>query len=349
MKYLQTLCEQAEVSLELKYYLLYLNALETALLKEAVKKNSGVYALTILKAFALKILFLLQHSPFLFGESDWQWRLKQSQSALTISKNTDDLRIALRQADDVISTANVTGAVRLKIESETKHRGVLTHEQAQCYESTRQAYITRQEALNALENTVDMTLQDTASFIQKLPPPSQTMATFQSDSPQFSHIHPLRPYNVKMAQARFSIENIHHQIQCEGNARIVYHALAKELGQKPTAEKIAEEIQKAKTSLQHRAERLEQKIEGHRRKITQQTQFAIEHRTQVTLAHANRIESISLPLAAMIHLLQPHVKCPCLFKLMTEAQTMQELLNYECGECRPAKQIINDTPSSRHL
>ena len=87
MKYLQTLCEQAEVSLELKYYLSYLNALEAALLKEAVKKNSGIYALNLLKAFALKILFLLQHSPFLFGESDWQWRLKQSQSALTISKN----------------------------------------------------------------------------------------------------------------------------------------------------------------------------------------------------------------------------------------------------------------------
>ncbi len=83
-----------------------------------------------------------------------------------------------------------------------------------------------------------------------------------------------------MAQARFSKENIHHQIQCEGNARIVYHALAKELGQKPKAEKIAEDVQKAKTSLQRRAERLEQKIEDHRRKIIQQTQFAIEHRTK---------------------------------------------------------------------
>jgi hypothetical protein len=64
MKYLQTLCGQAEVSLELKYYLLYLNALEAALLKEAVKKNSGVYALTILKAFALKILFLFNIPHF---------------------------------------------------------------------------------------------------------------------------------------------------------------------------------------------------------------------------------------------------------------------------------------------
>ena len=156
------------------------------------------------------------------------------------------------------------------------------------------------------------------------------MATFQSNSPQFSHIYPLRPYDVKMAQARFSIENIHHQIQCEGNARIVYHALAKELGQKPMAEKIAEEVQKAKTSLQHRAERLEQKIEDHRQKIIQQTQFAIEHRTQVNLAHANRIEHIALTLAAIIHTLQSHCPSHCqpLLNLMAEAQTMQKNLTH---------------------
>ena len=317
MKYLQIVCEQAEVSLELKYYLVYLNALEAALLKEAVKKNSRIYALNLLKAFALKILFLLQHSPFLFGESDWQWRLKQSQSALTASKNTDDLRIALCQADDVISTANVTGTVRQKIGNEAKHHGVLTHKQAQRYEYIRQECITRHESLNNLENTVDTTLQQTAPFDQKLP--SKKMATFL-------HTHSLRPYEVKMVQARFSKENIYHQIQSEGNARIVYHALAKELGQKSTAEKVAEDVQKAKTSLQHRAEQLEQKIENNRQKISQKTQFAMEHRTQVTLAHANRIEQIALTLAAIIHTVHPG-HCQPLLNLMVEAQSMQENLN----------------------
>ena len=327
MKYLQILCEQAEVSLELKYYVRYLNALEVALLKEAVKKNSGIYALNLLKAFALKIVFLLQHSPFLWGESDWQWRLKQSQSALAASKNSDDLRIALRQADDVISTANVTETVRNKIEGEAKNQSVLTHEQAQRYESIRQECINRHESLNNLENTVDTTLQDTAPFLQKFSPPSQAMATFQFTSPQFSH--PLRPYDMKMVQARFSKEHIHHQIQCESNARPVYQNLTKELGQKPMAEKVAEDVQKAKTSLQRHAERLEQKIEDNRHKISQQTQCAIEHRTQVTLAHANRIEQIVLTLAAIIHTMQSccSIHCQPLFNLMTEAQSMQKNLN----------------------
>ena len=43
------------------------------------------------------------------------------------------------------------------------------------------------------------------------------------------------------------------------------------------------------------------------------------------LAHARKIENISLSLAAMIHLLQPHIKCPCLFKLITEAQAHAEI------------------------
>ena len=110
---------------------------------------------------------------------------------------------------------------------------------------------------------------------------------------------------------------------------LVYQALAKELGQKPTAEKIAEDVQKAKTSLQHRAERLEQKIEDHRQKIIQQAQLAIEHRTQVTLAHANRIEQIALTLAAIIYTLQSRcsIHCQPLFNLMAEAQSLQENLN----------------------
>ena len=130
-----------------------------------------------------------------------------------------------------------------------------------------------------------------------------------------------------MVQTRLSKEYIHHQIQCEGDARIVYQSLARELGQKPAAEKMAEEVEKAKSCLQRHTEQIAEKTDHYRRQITEQTQFAIEHRTQVTFAHANRIESISLSLAAMIHLLQPHVKCPCLFKLMIEAQTMQESLN----------------------
>ncbi len=329
MKYLQTLCEKAGVSLELKYYLLYLNALEVALLKEAVNKNSGIYALTILKAFALKILFLLRHSACLWGEADWQWRLNQSQAALAASKNKDDLRIALRQADDVIATANVTESVRQKIGDKARHRGVLTHEQVQCYESIRQEYITRHESLSNLENTVETTLQETAPFDRELPSLSQVMAPFRSNSPQFSY--PLRPYDVKMTHARFSKENIHHQIQCEGNARIVYYALAKELGQKPMAEKVAEEVQRAKASLQSRAERLEQKIKDHRQKIIQQAQFAIEHRTQVNLAHANRIEHIALTLAAIIHSLQSHCASHCqpLLHLISETQSLQKSLNQQ--------------------
>ncbi len=131
-----------------------------------------------------------------------------------------------------------------------------------------------------------------------------------------------------MVQARLSTEHIRHQIQCEGDARIVYQSLARELRQKPAAEKMVEDVQKAQSCLQYRAEQLEQNIADNRRKILQQTRFAIEHRTQVTLAHANRVENIALSLAAIIHTLQSRCPCHCehLLNLMAEAQSMQKNL-----------------------
>ena len=108
----------------------------------------------------------------------------------------------------------------------------------------------------------------------------------------------------------------------------VYQDLTKEFMQKPAAEKMAEDVQKAKSCLQRRAEQTAEKTDHYRREILQQTRFAIEHRTQVTLAHAHRIENISLSLAAIIHTVQSHcpVHCQSLLNLMTEAQAMQKNL-----------------------
>ncbi len=327
MKYLQTLCEQADVHLTLKYYCPYLNALEERLLREAAQKKSTLYALHLLKALSLQILFLLQHSACLWGESYWQSLLTQSQSALTSRGDDQQLRMALHKTDEVISTASVTETVRKKIWREVKGHAILPDSQAQCYESARQECFTRQTALNELEDEVNTTLHDYHQVIEYTPPLSQSIPSFRPNSPTCSH--PLRSYDVKMVQTRLSKEYIHHQIQCEGDARIVYQSLTRELGQKPAAEKMAEAVEKTKDGLQRRAEKITEKTGHYRRQIIQQTQFAIEHRTQTTLAHANRIENIALSLAAIIHTVQSHCPSHCqpLLNLIAEAQSMQEILH----------------------
>lgn len=135
MKYLHTLSEQANVHLTLKHYCPYLNELEESFLREAVQQKSSIYALNLLKALFLKILFLLQHSAFLWAESPWQLLLIKSQSALTARGDSQKLRMALNQADEVISTAGVTEAVRKKIWSEVKNHAILSDREAQDYES----------------------------------------------------------------------------------------------------------------------------------------------------------------------------------------------------------------------
>ncbi len=49
--------------------------------------------------------------------------------------------------------------------------------------------LTRQEALNALENTVDTYPPGYCCIHPGVTITSRTMATFQSNSPQFSHSH----------------------------------------------------------------------------------------------------------------------------------------------------------------
>jgi hypothetical protein len=316
MKYLQTLCERADVHLTIKYYCPYLNALEERLLREAVQKQSTLYTLNLLKALSLKILFLLQHSAFLWGELPWQSLINQSQSALAARGDSQQLRMALHQADEVISTAGVTEVVRGKIWSEVKDHALLSDQQAQRYESVRQEYLTRQTALNELESATNTTLRDHHQLIGHSSLFNETIPSFR----------PLRSYEMKMIQSRLSKENIHHQIQCEGDARLVYQNLTKEFMQKPAAERMAEDVQKAKSRLQHCAEQAAEKTDRYRRQIIQQTRSAIEHRTQVTLAHAHRVENISLSLAAIIFMVQSYCPghCQPLLNLMVGAQAMQK-------------------------
>lgn len=62
------------------------------------------------------------------------------------------------------------------------------------------------------------------------------------------------------------------------------------------------------SGLQRQAERIADKTDQYRRQILQQTRFAIEQRTQISLAHANRVKQIALSLVTLIHTLQFH--CP---------------------------------------
>jgi hypothetical protein len=326
MKYLQTLCEHTELALELEYYLPYLNAQEAALLKEAVERNSRLYSLNLLKAFALKILFLLPYSSLLWGESYWQSLLKNAQSSLAAKREGDDLRTALHQADAVIAAASIAGNVRQKIWREVKDRAVLSDVQAQRYESARQTCLTRQSALNKLDSAINTTLHDYHQLIEHVSPLNQRIPAVRPDSPEWTQ--PLRSYDAKMTQARLSTEHIHHQIQCEGDARIVYHGLTRELGQPSMAEKMAGSVEKAKGCLQRRTENIAEKTDHYRRQVLQQVRFAIEHRTQITLAHAHRMENMVVLLTTLIQSVQSYgnSRCQSLLDLKAEAQAMQKSL-----------------------
>ena len=69
MKYLQTLCKQADVHLTLKYYFtLFKCPGRKAITRKQPKRNSTLYALHLLKAFIItNIIFITAFSLFIGG------------------------------------------------------------------------------------------------------------------------------------------------------------------------------------------------------------------------------------------------------------------------------------------
>lgn len=324
MKYLQNLCHQTGVKLSIKWYLPYLNQAEINLLMKA-KEKSERYQLNLLKALSLSILFQLQHAEFIWGEAQWMALIAKCQSDLMSSaSHVHRLRTALRQADEVIEAAGITEEVRHKLWDEVKRQSLLSEAQTQDYESARQACLKSQAVVNDIENQVDLCVNEYAQISQETLSP--VICFSEPDPREFPH--PLHKYDYQFHKERLSRKNIFHQIWCEKDARVVYCSLAKELLQKPTFKKLTECIDQAKNFLTHRAIHIMEKSKNSNQTITQHTKYAIDHRTQVLLAHANKIEQIALQLAIIIQILQPYANSQNLHLLnfMMDAKAMQKIL-----------------------
>ena len=103
-------------------------------------------------------------------------------------------------------------------------------------------------------------------------------------------------YHQTALQTRFSENHTKHLIQVEGSARIVYQDLARETTKPSITEKLSDEIQSGQQRLNMKAEKILKTAENLQQKIQRDSCRLIEHRTQTLLAHANRLEQLSMTL-----------------------------------------------------
>lgn len=328
MKALLDLYQAIGIQLNAKYYVSFLDKEETEVITQAVKKKKPlVYQMNVLRLLALKIITELKRSASFQGESQWQTAFAAVESALLAEqKDPRDLCQSLHQADDLIETAWVTRAVRRNILTAVQQRSILSESQDRQYEVIRQAYLTHNEALNVLDEQV---YQIKNRFFQSSARQTTTAAPawhmVRRDLPST-----VLNYRADAYRIRLSDQNVVRLIHAEKDARSVYQDLVARLVQKPTVEKIAEEIESAKVFLTEKAKTINHNAEQIRHTILQETQQAIEHRTQIKLAHANKIEYLLTTLEKITRLLQPHLSLqqptPCLSALLTEAKAMQGTL-----------------------
>jgi hypothetical protein len=306
---------------------------------ESIFAKKSLDQLNVKKEVLQKVLTELQYSVFLWGESRWQTLLAASLEALEkSSQHNQRLQVALQQADDLIDEAHITKKVRMALLDQVRRHAVLEKYQIDHYETTRRECLSRQEALNELENKIDC-LVDKGHQIMNKSLSFKVKPLFNLNN--WTSVEILKPYPLKTLQTRFSDKHICDWVKGEGDSRVVYRNFSQELLEKSATEKIVEEIKKAKNTLQHRVEKLEAKIDHGRKEIIAHNQCAIEHSTQVMLAHANRTEKISILLATFIQILQPHTHCIYLLNLMTEAQKIQKSLDADASSLDLQKQVLD--------
>ncbi len=331
MKSLQALHSQVGIQLNAKYYVPYLDKEEMEVINQAVKQKKSLrYNLNLLRLLALKIITELKRSALFNGEQRWTIAFADTEAAL-LNGQTDPRQLcqALHTADDLIESAWVTRAVRRDILVAVQERSVLSESQDRQYEAIRQAYLAHNEALTELDEQV---YQVKNEFFQNPGRHSAAAAPVwkmvRRDFPST-----LLNYRTGVYKIQLSDQNILQLIQAEGNVREVYQNLTARLMQKPTIETIAEDIQSAKVFLTDKATTIIDNAGLLRRAIIQQTQQAIEHRSQAKLAHAEKIERLLLILAKIMQLLQTYIsrektqkKIQPLSAMMIEAQAMQVAL-----------------------
>lgn len=325
MKSLQALHGQIGIQLNAKYYAPYLDKEEIEVITQAVnKKKSLPYQLNLLRLLALKIITELKRSVFFQGEQRWKSAFANTEAALLINhKDSRELYQALLEADDLIETASVTRMVRRNILTTVQERSILSESQDQQYESIRQAYLAHNEALTQLDEQVYQ-LKD--KFFQN-PSRHSIVSAPAWKIARRDLSRTLLNYRIGVYRIQLSDQNIGQLIQAEGNVREVYQDLTARLMKKPTIETVAEEIQSAKIFLTDKATIIIDNAGQLRRAILQETQQAIEHRSQVKLAHAEKVECLLMALEKIVQLLQSYIspKKPAvsLSAMMREAKSMQ--------------------------
>ncbi len=304
MKNLDYLYHRAKTAIHASHYQPFLETPDRENILLAQKKKSVKDLLFILQEVALKAIQKLSQSYCFLGEIKWQTAFAKYESQL---KNPNlgvyELCIALCQVDDLIEIASVMQTVRKDIREMAKRQATLSGEWEQKYTEIQKDYLERREALVTLENQV----RQVSKTYSQLTGQSHLIDSSADFVITQSVPKELPTYRQDTVNTRFSENHIKHLIRVEGDARIVYQDLAREAIRPSITKKLSDEIQSGQQRLHTKAEKILKTAEDLRQKIQRDSSRLIEHRTQTLLAHANRLEKLSLTLEKIMQLLNHYL------------------------------------------
>lgn len=304
MKNLELLYHRAKTAIDAPHYQPFLDMQDREHILQVQKKRSITDLIALLRQIALKAIQKLRQSNYFFKEDKWQAAFALYEEQLQNPRfNSYQLCIVLCNVDDLIEIASVMQAVRKDILDTAKQQSTLSEIWEHKYVEIQKNYLQRREAILTLEHQVRQIGQ---SYLQFTGQADLTAGTSDFIVTQ-SVPRELPNYHRVALQTRFSEDHVKHLIQVEGSARTVYQDLAHEIPKPTLIEKLSHEIQSGQQRLNHKAENILKTADDLRQKIRQNSCRLIDHRAQATLAHANRIEQLSISLEKIIQLLNQYL------------------------------------------
>lgn len=322
MKALQELCQQVGVLLKVQYYLPYLVKEEIAVVTQAVHQKSQRYQWNLLRLLALKILRHCQASALLGQDAGFKKLSADVEAALLVGGSDRALlRRALQEADRLIVSAwavramQPNGGMTSTIQPPQSMPWSESHDRQ--YSTVRAAYCAHNEALTVLDEQVNQCkaqfLQTAGARSEAKPPSWKSVPTHFPEG--------LLDYRPEACEIRLSDENVFRFLQAEEKPKAVYQDLTVKLMKKPTVEAMSENLHAAKLFLHYKSQSILHNADMLRRSIVEETQHMITHRTQVKLAHAQKLEQLSMALESLIQLLQSY---PILRRQPPESKELKE-------------------------
>lgn len=266
---------------------------------DSLAERSALIKLQWLMKFMQKTLLRLQQSIYFRRDSYWQAAMAEHQQLLATKYKTDrDALNAATHTNDFIEAAYQIAQIRGALWVQARKRIFLSAQE-------EKQYLTISEACNRTNQILNHFNDVLINLDEKLPQ-SKTEPLILTPISQFFP-REYFSYHRDKADIETAEAALYGYKRIEGDVREWWQLFDKKNQQKPAWEKMQEALPKVRQFIQKKADIIVNNGQLIRQRIQDTLKVHIEHRTQMMMTHAEKLEKILLSLEKILQSIYRHL------------------------------------------